>query len=243
MNIALLIPTYNEVENIRLLLPKIASVLDGYHSVSLSIFVIDDNSPDGTRAQVESLANTLGSERLDIKTLHRANKEGLGKAYVYGFRHVLESSVFDYVIQMDADLSHDPAYLSSFFNLAAQSYDLVVASRYVEGGGVPDWSWHRKLLSRFGNLYARTLLGSRITDYTGGFNMYSTRLLHRIDFELLNAPGYGFLITLKFQAVSKAISVAQVPIIFVDRKAGESKMPMSTLVNNFKLVFDLWFKK
>ena len=243
MNIALLIPTYNEAENIRTLLPEVAAILKKNSGVSLCVYVIDDNSPDGTQQEAESIAQTINGDNFCVRTVARTHKEGLGKAYVHGFRHVLEAGNFDYVIQMDADLSHSPVYLSSFFNLANQGIDLVVASRYVEGGAVPDWSWHRKLLSKLGNLYARTLLGSTISDYTGGFNMFSTRLLQQIDFERLNSPGYGFLITLKYEALTKSRSVVQVPIVFVDRKSGESKMPLSTLANNFKLVFDLWRKK
>lgn len=243
MKIALLIPTYNEAENIQILLPLLAASHAHHREVRLSVYVIDDNSPDGTRQLVEFLAESLNSEFFCVKTLARNSKEGLGKAYVHGFRHILKDVNLDYVIQMDADLSHDPIYLGNFFTLARQGIDLVVASRYVVGGGVPDWSWYRKLLSRFGNLYAKILLGDTITDYTGGFNMYSTRLLRLLDFDQLNAPGYGFLITLKFEAVCKATSVSQFPIVFVDRKAGESKMPLSTIASNFKLVFDLWRKK
>lgn len=243
MNIALLIPTYNEAENVRTLLPEIAAIHTKHSAINLCVYVIDDNSPDGTQQAAESIAQTINGDNFCVSTIARTQKEGLGKAYVHGFRHVLEAGNFDYVIQMDADLSHNPIYLSSFFNLANQGVDLVVASRYVEGGGVPDWSWYRKMLSRLGNLYARTLLGSIISDYTGGFNMFSTRLLRKIDFERLNSPGYGFLITLKFEALAKSNAVTQVPIVFIDRKAGESKMPLSTLANNFKLVFDLWRKK
>lgn len=243
MKIALLIPTYNEAENIKVLLPQIAKSVANRNDINLCVHVIDDNSPDGTLELAKSLAAQLKSEQFSIETISRRTKEGLGKAYVHGFRNVLGATDLDYVLQMDADLSHNPAYLVDFFDEALKGTDFIVASRYVAGGGVPDWSWHRKLLSRFGNLYAKTLLGARITDYTGGFNMYSARLLRQIDFDRLSAPGYGFLITLKFEALRKASSIAQIPIIFLDRRAGESKMPLSTLANNFKLVFDLWRNK
>lgn len=243
MNIVLLIPTYNEAENIQTLLPRVAALQAQHRAVHLCVYVIDDNSPDSTWSHVESMGQSLRSDNFCVKTLRRERKEGLGSAYVHGFRHVLEDDSIDYVIQMDADLSHDPVYLENFFALAEQSIDLVVASRYMVGGGIPDWSWHRKLLSKFGNLYAKSLLGNTISDFTGGFNMYSTSLLKKIDFDRLNAPGYGFLITLKFEALSKANSVCQFPIVFVDRKAGDSKMPLGTLASNFKLVFDLWRKR
>lgn len=240
ISIALLIPTYNEADNIRILLKAILESFKLENGINLKIFVIDDNSPDGTSDVVEEISIKEKCERLEIAVIRRKEKNGLGKAYIDGINRVLNLDAFDYVLQMDADLSHDAIYLKEFFLAAKESVDLGVGSRYVSGGGVPDWAWHRKFLSKFGNIYARALLGSGITDYTGGYNLYSTKLLKKIDLTQLDSSGYGFLIALKFYSLKNASKVKQIPIVFIDRKVGESKMPMNTLVKNLLLVFRLW---
>lgn len=225
------------------LLPLVSEISRKNPDIDLTAYVIDDNSPDGTIAIVESIAPQVETKYFKVKTIKRSVKNGLGNAYIQGFREALADQELSFVIQMDADLSHSPVYLDQFFMCARNGIDLTVGSRYIEGGAVPDWSTHRKLLSKFGNLYARLLLGNEITDYTGGFNMFSSALLRGLDFTKLNTSGYGFLISLKFHALALSRTIHQIPIVFFDRKFGESKMPLNTMVKNFKLVLDLWLKK
>jgi len=248
MHIALLIPTYNEAKNIGRLLTEIAQQCRQESKIDLDVFVIDDNSPDQTADVVKGLEPTLRAENFHIQVLHRPKKEGLGAAYIQGFSHVLGLNRYQYVLQMDADLSHQPQYLQQFFRAALEGKQLVIASRYIEGGAIANWGWHRLFLSKFGNLYARLLLGSQVSDFTGGFNMYSVGVLRSIAFDQLAVAGYGFLIKLKFLAAKSARQIAHdsienFPIVFVDRTAGESKMPLNTLVTNFMLVLNLWRKK
>ena len=166
--------------------------------------------------------------------MHRMGKDGLGKAYVAGFHQLLKKN-YTHILQMDADLSHDPKYIPEFIQ-AAKTADFIVGARYIKGGATPDWAWHRKLLSRFGNLYTRLFLGSKIHDYTGGYNMYSADLLRAIDLATLQAGGYGFLIELKYRAVTHAKIIHEVPIVFMDRLHGTSKIPRSTIIKNLLLV-------
>lgn len=236
---ALLIPTYNEVGNIEKLLKSISLVAKENIDVHLSVFVVDDNSPDGTQEVVKKISPVLVSNNLNINLLPRLKKEGLGKAYIYAISKVLMYKTFDYVIQMDADLSHNPIYLNDFFEAARKSADVVIGSRYIKGGAIPDWAFHRKILSVFGNSYARMLLGGKISDYTGGFNMFSTAILKNIKLDEMDGSGYGFLIALKYNAVKQAKKILQIPIVFVDRNNGESKMPLNTLIKNFILVLRL----
>lgn len=241
MKLAIAIPTYNEATNIKKLLPAIKKNLKNYPGLSVTVFVIDDNSPDHTADIAEDLNKKLQDKSFKIKVLRRKKKEGLGKAYVYAFNKILVQR-FDYILQMDADLSHDPKYLPQFLE-ATKKADLVVGSRYVRGGATPDWQWHRKLLSRGGNTYTRLLLSSRISDYTGGYNLFSYKLLHEIDLDSLQAGGYGFLIELKYKALAKCHNVIQVPIVFMDRQHGDSKIPRGIIVKNLLLVANLKFNE
>jgi dolichol-phosphate mannosyltransferase len=234
-NIAIATPTYNEAKNIKKLIPAIAKICKEFPKLSFTVLVIDDNSPDGTADVAEAVGKKTKVKNLSVRVLRRKGKEGFGKAYVHGFNELLKEK-FDYIIQMDADLSHDPKYLKQFLSEAEAGHDFIAASRYVKGGGTPDWGMHRKVLSRGGNLYTRAFLGSQITDYTGGYNMYSTKLLKKINTKTLQAGGYGFLIELKYRALQESNSHSQVAIIFKDRQHGKSKIPRSTLINNFILV-------
>lgn len=233
--IAIATPTYNEVKNISKLITAVSKVCAKFPKIKFTVLVIDDNSPDGTADAADKVGKKLKSKNFEVQVLRRKGKEGFGKAYVHGFNVLLEQS-FDYIIQMDADLSHDPKYLNDFIQEAEAGRDFVVASRYIPGGGTPDWGLHRKVLSRGGNLYTRMILGSKITDYTGGYNMYSADLLKSVDTASLSAGGYGFLIELKYKALQESKSFTQIPIIFKDRQHGKSKIPRSTLVKNFILV-------
>lgn len=232
---AIATPTYNEAGNIKKLIKAIDKNCKGMPADSFTLLVIDDNSPDGTADIAEAAAKEVKNKNFRVQVLRRKGKEGFGKAYVHGFNELLKQD-FEYIIQMDADLSHDPKYLKDFVKQAGAGCDFVAASRYVKGGGTPDWGLHRKILSRGGNLYARLVLGSGVTDYTGGYNMYSADLLKKIDTGTLSSGGYGFLIELKYRALKQSDSHAQVPIIFKDRQHGKSKIPRSTLIKNFILV-------
>lgn len=234
MKLAIAIPTYNESDNIQKIIPIIQDTLGRISDLKCTLFVVDDNSPDKTGEIAKNLGNKIKSSAFKIEVLHRKKKEGLGKAYVYAFEHILKQD-FDFILQMDADLSHDPKYIPAFLQRAG-SADFVVGSRYIRGGSTPDWSWNRKFLSRGGNLYTRFFLGSAITDYTGGFNLYATELLKKVDLQTLQAGGYGFLIELKYRALKNCRHVEQVPIVFMDRQHGVSKIPRSTILKNLILV-------
>jgi dolichol-phosphate mannosyltransferase len=237
MKLAVLIPTYNESKSIAILLPVIFSEAVKYRTVFFYIYVIDDSSPDGTAEIVKSLSTTLIADNFKIELITRPKKEGLGRAYIDSFQYLLSlDNPPNIVLQMDADLSHSPKYIPRFLDAAISGSDFVVGSRYIEGGSVPNWSWHRKFLSKGGNLYARAILGNAISDYTGGFNLYALELLKKIDLNSVNHDGYGFLIALKYAATIHAESIIEVPIVFLEREHGESKMPVTTILKNFLLV-------
>lgn len=240
MRFAVLIPTYNERGNIVTLIKKILYVTRIYKEHMFSVFIVDDNSPDKTSELVIALSKKINTKRFKLHLLHRRKKEGIGQAYLFGFKYILEKRPVDYILQMDADLSHDPKYIEEFLNAAKNKSDLIVGSRYIKSGGLPkDWPWYRKFLSVFGNLYTKRLLDQRIADYTGGFNMYSTNILRELDFSILDVSGYGFLIGLKYYALHKAKKITQIPIQFHDRSWGKSKMPLNTLHKNFLYVMRL----
>ncbi len=239
MKLAIAVPTYNEATNIKKLLPAIQKNLLAYPDLECVVFVIDDASPDGTADVAERLGKQLQTKGFRVQLIRRQKKEGLGKAYVFAFHKILKQD-FDYILQMDADLSHDPKYLPEFLR-ATGNADFVVGSRYVKGGSTPDWQWHRKLLSHGGNTYTRLLLDSKITDYTGGFNLYSAKLLKDINLDRIQAVGYGFLIELKYKALKHSRGVVQVPIVFMDRRHGSSKIPRGIIFKNLALVAKLRF--
>ena len=242
--LAILIPTFNESINISTLLPAIKKIADVSKTIQFTIVIIDDSSPDGTAQTAATLNNQLTSDNFRITVIERQKKEGLGKAYIDGFEKVLRwQQPPHYILQMDADLSHDPKYLLTFIGAAQSNADLIVGTRYINGGACPDWAWHRKLLSLGGNWYARAVLGTRITDYTGGFNMYSTSILQQIAWGDLDRAGYGFLIDLKYQSLQLSKKLTEIPIIFLERQHGISKMPLTTIFQNFLLVLRIKFKR
>jgi dolichol-phosphate mannosyltransferase len=199
-----------------------------------SVLVVDDGSPDGTADAAEVLGKELGS----IDVLRRTAKSGLGSAYREGFRWGLERG-FDACVEMDADLSHEPEALPSLIAPLADGTELVIGSRYIPGGEIPNWRWHRRLLSRGGNIYASTLLGLHVSDATAGFRCYAATLLKRIELEQVRAEGYGFQIEMTYAARRAGAPVLEVPIRFVDRVDGESKMSAYIVFEALGLV-SLW---
>lgn len=235
MKFGISIPTYNEATNIKILLTKIQQELAEIKDLEVQVVVVDDSSPDGTAEIVTKCADKLNTSSFKVSLLSRTAKDGFGRACVAGFNKLLEEKV-DYVMQMDADLSHNPTYLPAFVKAARDGRDFVVGTRYIKGGETPDWPWIRRFLSKYGNAYARIILSPKVSDYTGGFNMYSADLLRRIDLNSLRATGYGFLIELKYSALRQSKNMYQIPIVFTDRQHGTSKIPKSTLFKNMFLV-------
>ncbi len=208
-----IIPTYNERENLPLLLPQVLAFQE------LSVLVVDDGSPDGTGDIVAS--EMEHNERVHL--LRRAGKQGLGTAYVAGFRYALERGA-DYIFEMDADFSHDPRYLPDLLHAAETVYDLVIGSRYVPGGGTTDWGLGRQLISRGGNIYARLILGLPVADMTGGYRCYRREALEAIDLDHIRSNGYSFQIEMAYRVHQASLRVGEVPIVFPDRRVGASKM-------------------
>ena len=213
----LVLPTYNEADNLE---PIVAAVLPRLASASRDhrLLIVDDSSPDGTGA----IADRLAAEQEAVEVLHRTAKEGLGRAYLAGFRRALDGGA-ELVLEMDADFSHDPADVPRQIGPAADA-DLVIGSRYVPDGGVTAWEWHRRLLSLGGCLYARTVLGVPVNDLTGGFKCFHRRVLETIDLDDVHADGYGFQIEMTYRAIRAGFDVKEIPIVFHERRAGESKM-------------------
>lgn len=214
----LIIPTYNEAVNLEAIVRASITELDRAVPGHYRILVVDDNSPDGTGLIADSLANEL--EVLEV--LHRPAKGGLGQAYVAGFGRALDAGA-EFVIEMDADFSHNPRYLPELIAASAEA-DLVLGSRYVAGGGVRDWGLLRRLISRGGGVYARLILGVGIRDLTGGFKCIRRAVLEAIDLSTVRAEGYVFQIEVTYRALVAGFTVREVPIVFTDRTAGKSKM-------------------
>ncbi len=214
-----IIPTYNEHENIGELIPR---VLD---DPRLSVLVVDDGSPDGTG----DLVATAMENDARIHLIRRAGKQGLGTAYVAGFRYALERGA-EYIFEMDADFSHDPRYLRDLHHAAEAAYDLVIGSRYVPGGGTTDWGFMRRMISRGGNLYARLILGLPVADLTGGFRCYRSRALRAINLANVRSNGYSFQIEMAYRVHQAGFRIGEVPIIFPDRRVGASKMSKNIVV-------------
>jgi dolichol-phosphate mannosyltransferase len=216
-SVCLIIPTFNEAENIESIVGAARAQLPG----SRRILIVDDSSPDGTG----QIADRLAAEHEDVEVLHRASKEGLGPAYLAGFEHALAAGA-EFVMQMDADFSHDPADLPRLLE-AAQNADMALGSRYVHGGVVAEWGPLRRAISRGGSTYARIVLGVRVHDMTGGFKCIRRRVLEAIDLDSVNAKGYAFQIEITYRAISRGFRVVEVPIVFRDRRVGNSKMNRS----------------
>ncbi|MGZ5311697.1 MAG: polyprenol monophosphomannose synthase [Solirubrobacterales bacterium] len=208
------LPTYNEAEN----LERIAAAILERLPERRRLLIVDDSSPDGTGR----IADRLAAERDDVEVLHRQAKEGIGPAYIAGFRRALAGGA-DLIIEMDADFSHDPAYLPQLLR-AIENADLVIGSRYVPGGGVTEWGKVRRFISRGGSSYARAMLGLEVRDLTGGFKCFRREVLDAIDLDAVTAKGYAFQVEMTYRAIQAGFRVVEVPIVFRDRTEGNSKM-------------------
>ncbi|NTW03423.1 MAG: polyprenol monophosphomannose synthase [Oscillochloris sp.] len=227
-----IVPTYNEADNIGQLIPQILAY------PRCRVLVVDDGSPDGTGALVEHIAR----EEPRVSLLGRPGKLGLGTAYVAGFRRALAEGA-QFIIEMDADFSHDPRYLPNLLTATTTTYDLVIGSRYVRGGGTTDWGLARKLISRGGNLYAGLILGLPVSDGTAGYRCYRRSVLEAINLDAIRSNGYAFQIEMVYRARLAGARIGEVPIIFPDRRVGKSKMSrrivLEALINVWKLRFGL----
>ena len=210
----LVLPTYDEAENVEAMVAAVRGVLPE----SRRVLVVDDNSPDGTG----EIADRLAVEHADVEVLHRPRKEGLGPAYLAGFRRALAGGA-ELVLEMDCDFSHDPAYLPRMLD-AARNADLVLGSRYVAGGGVSEWGPMRRAVSRGGSAYARIVLGVAVRDLTGGFKCFRREVLEAIDLDSVDARGYAFQVEMTYRAIQAGFRVVEVPIVFRERRVGASKM-------------------
>lgn len=212
IDVLVVVPTYNEAENI-------AQIADAVTSQGLRLLFVDDASPDGTG----QMADDLAASDPGIEVLHRTSKEGLGPAYAAGFTQALAGPA-DVICEMDADFSHDPTDLPRLVAAIEAGGDLAIGSRYVAGGGVEDWPWHRRWLSRGGNIYARLLLRTKINDMTAGFRAFRASALRKLDYAGCEASGYGFQVEMAWNASRLGLDVREVPITFRDRTRGTSKM-------------------
>jgi dolichol-phosphate mannosyltransferase len=225
----IIVPTYNERDN----LPEIVAAVHR-ELPQADILVVDDNSPDGTGA----VADEIAAQDKQVSVLHRAGKLGLGTAYIAGFRHALARD-YQFIFEMDCDFSHDPRYLPVMLQHARDGADLVLGSRYVDGGGTVNWGPMRKVISRGGSLYARTILGVGVHDLTGGFKCFRRRVLETLDLDAVSAQGYGFQIEMTYRAIRHGFRVEEVPIVFVDRRVGQSKMSKKIFLEALTLVWKL----
>jgi dolichol-phosphate mannosyltransferase len=224
------LPTYNEAENLEAIVRATTSELERTAPGDWRLLVVDDASPDGTGA----IADRLAEELQGVEVLHRTGKEGLGAAYLAGFRYALERDA-EWVIVMDADFSHDPSHLPAMI-AAAQEADLVLGSRYVAGGEITNWPPLRRVLSRSGSLYARLMLGVKVRDLTTGFRCVRRRVLQEVEPSTLRSQGYVFNIELTYRALLAGFSVKEIPIRFQDRQEGESKMSLPIAIEALRLV-------
>ncbi|MEO8358628.1 MAG: polyprenol monophosphomannose synthase [Vicinamibacteria bacterium] len=226
MRSIVVVPTYNELQNVDALLTALLSLPSG-----VDVLVVDDGSPDGTGTRVDEWI----ARDSRVKAIHRPRKMGLGTAYIAGFTRAL-SEGYDTVVEMDADFSHRPDYVPALIE-QSKTYDLVIGSRYIPGGGTSGWGLHRRLLSKGANIFARTMLGLTVQDCTAGFRCFRAEALRRIDFGAVLAEGYSFQVEMLVRILKSGGSVAEVPITFEDRRHGRSKISRTEV---FKAVSTVW---
>src|SRR6266516_4538294 len=232
MKTLIIIPTYNELENLRPLLEKVFSFAS-----DTDVLVVDDNSSDGTG----KLADEIHEENPQVNVLHRAGKLGLGTAYIAGFKYAVAQN-YDAAFEMDADFSHDPRYLPDFLK-AIENADLVIGSRYIPGGDTPNWTMLRRLISGGGNIFARFMLGIPVHDCTAGYRCYRRKVLESIDLDTIQSQGYAFQIELVYRVMQHGFKIVETPIVFKDRRVGKSKMSRKIVIEGFTYVFKARFSK
>ncbi len=229
MKVLIIIPTYNEKDNIQKLLGRLINMRP-----DLEMLVVDDNSPDGTGKIVKEIAQ----KEPRVHLLERAEKNGIGPAYIAGFKWGLTHG-YDILIEMDADLSHRPRYIPKFLELL-QTHDVAAGSRWMKGGGIANWPMSRVLLSRWANVYTKLILGVPVHDMTGGYTAYRREVLESIDLDDVRSDGYCFQIEMKFRCLKRGFKVAETPIFFTDRRAGSSKISRRIV---YEALFMVWYLK
>ncbi len=228
MKALVILPTYNEIGNLAPMVEAILSQGDMF-----DVLVIDDGSPDGTGLLADHLKETH-SERVEV--IHRQGKLGLATAYLTGFRYGLQRG-YEFLFEMDADFSHNPEYLPHFIEtMQREGADVVLGSRYVAGGGAVRWPWYRKLISRGGSFYASKMLGVSVRDLTGGFKCFRSSVLEALKLDSIQASGYGFQIEMTYRAIEAGFKVVEMPIIFEERREGQSKMSPAIFMEAFWMV-------
>lgn len=232
MKTLIIIPTYNEAENLPPLLKEIFA-----NAPTTDVLIVDDNSPDGTGV----LADKLSEENSQVSVIHRSGKLGLGTAYITGFHYALDHN-YDAAFEMDADFSHDPRHLPDFLKKIEQA-DLVIGSRYIPGGSTPNWSLLRRFISGGGNIFSRLVLGLQIHDYTTGFRCYRRAVLESIDIDSIQSQGYGFQVEMVYRVKQYGFKIIETPIVFMDRRVGKSKMSQAIFVEGFINVLRARFRK
>ncbi len=230
-----ILPTYNERENLENFVTALQHVFAA-HELQGRILVVDDNSPDGTGEIADGLAERYGN----LSVLHRPGKQGLGPAYIAGFKQALKTDT-RYIFEMDSDFSHNPAYVPAFLK-AVEDADLVLGSRYVPGGKVENWGAVRRMISRGGGIYARCILGVPVNDLTGGLKCFRREVLESVDLDSVSSHGYGFQIEVTYRAIQKGFRVKEIPITFSDRLEGQSKMSNRIVLEAAVLVWKLRFR-
>ena len=232
MKTLIIIPTYNELENLRPILKDIFSF-----APQTDVLIVDDNSPDGTG----KLADEISVENPHVHVLHRSGKLGLGTAYIAGFKYAIEHD-YDAAFEMDADFSHDPRYLPDFLK-AIEDADLVIGSRYIPGGDTPNWSFTRRMISGCGNIFARFMLGIPVHDCTAGYRCYRREVLESIDLDTIQSQGYAFQVELAYRVMRQGFKIVETPIVFMDRRVGKSKMSRAIVIEAFTYVLRTKFGK
>ncbi len=232
MKTLIIIPTYNEYENLQSLVCTIFS-----YAPHTDILIVDDHSPDGTGKLADQLQE--GDPRVHV--IHRAGKLGLGTAYVAGFKHAIANG-YDAAFEMDADFSHDPQYLPDFLQ-AIEHADLVIGSRYISGGATPNWSLARRFISGCGNIFARFMLGIPVHDCTAGYRCYRREVLESIDLDAIQSQGYAFQVELAYHVMKQGFRIVETPIVFMDRRVGKSKMSHKIVAEALLYVLHTRFTK
>lgn len=231
--VLIIIPTYNEAENVIKIIQEILKFSDEYFL--FNVLIVDDNSPDGTAKLVEDFKND------NVFLIRREKKLGLGTAYVEGFKFAIQKE-YDFVFEMDADFSHDPKYIPEFIQNIENGFDLVIGSRYVNGISVINWPIGRLMLSYLANIYTRVVTGLKVHDTTAGFMCYRVEKLKQIDLDKVKSNGYSFQIEMKYKFFKKGFKILEIPILFVERRAGVSKMSKRVVYEAMLMVWKLKFK-